>query len=155
MDLALYNGNYGSIRNYLTALFKNLESFGERYMYKDEEKPVYKAVYAYDVDIEKYKLNKVHIWNGFSICTKKRAAAIDRSRKDKSGQNAFLFEIHLSNKNRPVTSLDLPKGWSFNPGHREVLIKPFFCFQVLGVYQDFKLGATIINIAEVCNQNLI
>jgi hypothetical protein len=77
-----------------------------------------------------YKPFYLHYWPGFSSTSKSREFAMKRSRGKDSSERALIFEIY-TNQNTPVTNIDLPRNWSFYPSEEEVLLLPFFCFQVV------------------------
>lgn len=74
-----------------------------------------------------------------------------------SPETTAVFQIYLSPKSaKVVTNIDLPKNWSFyNEG--EVLLLPYFCFQVVQqkeeVQDSFKLIK--ITLVEIPGQDLL
>ena len=67
----------------------------------------------------------------------------------------MIFEIYLSGSNTPCTNIELPRSWSFYPSEQEVLLLPFFCFQVLSVTYHKDTNTTIIKVIEIPYQNLL
>lgn len=49
--------------------------------------------------------------------------------------HALIFEIYLSNKNSPNTNIELPEDWSLHPIENEVLLLPYFGFQVTQIQE--------------------
>ena len=67
----------------------------------------------------------------------------------------MIFEIYVNNLNDPPTNIELPKSWSFYPSEEEVLLLPFFCFQVLNIYDDIENNIKRIKIIEIPYQNFL
>ena len=51
-------------------------------------------------------------------------------------KNIIIFEVYVSNENSPATNLELPQSWSFYETEKEVLLLPFFCFQVISIRNE-------------------
>ena len=72
----------------------------------------------------------------------------------------MVFVIYVTRNNHPTTNVDVPEVKSPNPddkwsfyNEKEVLLMPFFCFQVIGTEE--KDNTTFIKIAEIPWQNLL
>jgi hypothetical protein len=68
-----------------------------------------------------------------------------------------VFEIYISTISKPCTALDLPKDWSFYPKEEEVLLMPFFCFQVVSIKKrtEGPFPITLITLLEIPYQNFL
>jgi hypothetical protein len=130
----------------------NLPALGSQFSYKGSE-PLYRGVNADAINITDYHACKIHYWPCFSSTSKLKDFAVKRSRRGVSNNPALIFEIYTSTDNDPPTNVELPRSWSFYPSEKEVLLMPFFCFQVVSIRkQDL---TTVITIIEVPHQNLL
>ena len=69
----------------------------------------------------------------------------------------MIFEIYLTDKNDPQTNIEIPADWSFKPKEKEVILLPFFAFQVVyisTVNEDFS-KLTKITLVEIPFQNCL
>lgn len=90
-----------------------------------------------------YAPGTVGMFPRYSSTTKSRDVACNFSRHGPAAAGNYdgrqcLFKIYLSKKNEPVTHVDLANGenptdFSFYPSEEEVLLLPYFCFQVIEI----------------------
>lgn len=120
--------------------------------YKNIKAPLYRGILKEFIDIDKYKVNKIHYWAAFSSSSKDKKVAVGMARRDKQQDaQVVVFEVYVSNKNSPSTNIELPQSWSFYPSEQEVLLLPFFCFQVVSIKNKPEEGITCITVIEVPN----
>ena len=104
------------------------------------------------IKLDQYKVDKIHYWSTFTSSTKDKNFAIHCARgvtPQDITKNIMIFEIYVSGQNSPATNIDLPNSYSFYPSQQEVLLLPFFCFQVISVKNYPKEGITFIKIVEI------
>jgi hypothetical protein len=147
---SLVNGMQENCVNYLTLLLKKLENLNTSFTYSDSNTPLYRGIAREFIKMEDYQLNKVHFWAAFSSSSKSKDVAVNMARRGKpKGSHAVVFNIYVSDDNSPITNIDLPRTWSFYPSEQEVLLLPFFCFQVVKVTEDLNTAITEITVVEV------
>jgi len=56
----------------------------------------------------------------------------------------MIFEIYLNNENSTATNIETDAQWSYYPSEEEVLLFPFFSFQVVGTSTFVRDDQTII-----------
>ena len=125
----------------------------------ETNEPVYRGVKASCIDLGDYRPGSIGFWPAFSSTSKYMNIAQRFSSMTAGGstESIAVFQIYPSPKSAKVaTNIDLPKDWSFyNEG--EVLLLPYFCFQVVQqteVEQDgFKLIK--ITLVEIPGQDLL
>lgn len=102
------------------------------------------------VNLDNYQVNKIHYWAAFSSTSKDEKVALNMARRGRpKDANVVIFEVYVSNENSPATNLELPPSWSFYPSEKEVLLLPFFCFQVVSIRNEPQEGITRIKIVEI------
>jgi hypothetical protein len=68
-------------------------------------------------------------------------------RESKDGK-ALIFKIYASSQNTPLTNIEIPNDdWTFYPSEQEVVLFPFFAYQVLET--TMKEGVKQITLMEL------
>jgi len=125
----------------------------------ETNEPVYRGVKADCIDLNNYRPGSIGFWPAFSSTSKFMNIAQRFSKMTAGGnpETIAVFQIYLSPESAKVaTNIDLPKNWSFyNEG--EVVLLPFFCFQVVQqkeeVQDEFKIIK--ITLVEIPGQDLL
>jgi len=152
INLAIVNGRHANITSYLASIIQTVSKVGAQYAYKDYDRPVYRGCAPRCIDLVDYRKNQIHYWPAFTSTSENKSLAINWSNRGKKENPALIFEIYLS-PNNPHTGMKLPNDWSFYPSEQEVLLMPFFCFQVISI--DEIDSVTCIKVVEVPHQNFL
>ena len=69
----------------------------------------------------------------------------------------MIYEIFIPARSEPQTNLEMSASMSFFPSEQEVVLLPFFNFQVIGIREvpDPVKPHTIITVVEIPGQNLL
>ena len=66
----------------------------------------------------------------------------------------MIFRIFVSSQNSPLSNIEIPDGdWTYYPSEQEVLLFPFFAYQVLKAKVED--GVTEVTLVELPFQNLL
>ena len=101
---ALSNLDFEKIRFYLAAVFENSPKYRQSNDIKMVEKPVYRGINKYFFNKDDYQINSINFWPRFSSTSKDKRVA--RNFNAVNGETV-IFEIFLSSKNDPPTSISL------------------------------------------------
>ena len=135
---------------YLTTVLEGDKAFGKTYSYQQIHKPLYRGLYHKHFDREKYKPGVIGCWPQFTSTTTNMVTANTFSQNrsseaDDEEAKSLLFEIYLTNTNSPAGNIEFKdvdlnqkSVWTNFPGEEEVLLFPFFTFQVVKITQTNK-----------------
>ncbi|TNV84609.1 hypothetical protein FGO68_gene17427 [Halteria grandinella] len=153
ISLSIVNGLHEKAQNYLSCLLREVRE-KNKHVYQSEN-PLYRGVLKEYIKLEDYREGRVHYWPALSSTSKKKKVAIKIARRGKpDNAEAVIFKVYtLSSLNSPPTNVDLPPTWSFYPSEEEVLLLPFFCFQVISITQKSEKNLTIVSLVEIPHQN--
>lgn len=99
--------------------------------------PVWRGVPSKFVRDADYQVNSIGYWPTYSSTTKQEEIALQFSLVGSDAEKgkpreAMVFEIYLNNENSTATNIETDAQWSYYPSEEEVLLFPFFAFQVIG-----------------------
>ena len=98
ISLSLVNGMHEKAHNYIYLLLSTLPHIGNKYEYKAHWNPLYRGVLREYVNLDDYRINRVHYWPAFSSSSKDHKVALQMARRGKGKkENVVIFEIFVSN----------------------------------------------------------
>lgn len=127
----LANRNVKRVKKYIRSLIEFLEMNPE-HQYRNYEKSLYRGVTGKHVTLEDYKVGSIGYFSALTSTSTDEAVGRRFAMRDKDFAYGVLFEIFVSPYSKQPQALQLPEDWSFYK-EKEVLLMPFFNFQVVAV----------------------
>ena len=151
---------FEDIQSYCTTLIEGLNAHGPERKYQAYHKPVYRGVSAEFIKETDYIQGSIGFWPTFSSTSTDANIGYGFARQAarRLGADAIpvVFEIYISSKNNFPTNIHTAienEEWSYWPNEQEVLLFPFFAFQVVKVV--IKKEIKHIVLIELPYQNLM
>ena len=112
--------------------------------------PVYRGMSIKFFNENDYKHNSILYWPRFSSTTRDKAVSLNFAKMDIK-DDFLIFEIYLSKASGVSTNICLPDDWSFFKSEQEVLLLPFFQFQVVATRHEtnYERDTRIVTLVEI------
>ena len=123
---------YGLLSHYATNIVTSLSYQNSRIFYNYFNSPVYRGG---KVNLKNIKEGDIKSWPTFTSTSASKEKAIEFKDQAPSGKGV-LTKIFINGQNSPQTYIDCRTNqldWSFYPSEEEILLLPFFTFQVMKI----------------------